>query len=151
MATVCHSMKPHDIFLRTPLYTRNSSCITLLWLHHKMSISYHKIGLVCRHQSPGRWLIFYIFCGENILTKLVGYCQPTCLCVKMRFVVGNISLSYELYPLSWSCFMWGRHNCVRKKCLVLHVHSCRSCMVSTEYSTLQYTCVIASAVAFGCL
>ena len=56
-------------------YTRNSSCITLLWLHHnhKMSVSYHKIALVSRHQSVGRWLIFCVFCGKNILTKLVGY------------------------------------------------------------------------------
>jgi len=37
-----------------------------------MSISYHKIGLVSRHQSVGRWHSFYVFCGENILTKLVG-------------------------------------------------------------------------------
>jgi len=128
---------PHEIFLRTPLYTRNSSCIALLWLHHnhKMSINYHKIGWVSRHQSVGRWLIFYVFYGKNILTKLVGYRQPTCLCVEMKFVVGNISLSSELYSLSWSCFMWGRHNCVRKQCLVLHVHCCGSCMVNTEYST----------------
>jgi len=53
---------PHENFLRTPLYTRNSSCIKLLWLHHnhKMSISYHKIGLVSCHQSVGRWLTFYV-------------------------------------------------------------------------------------------
>ena len=59
---------------RTPLYTRNSSCITLLWLHHnhKMSIIYRKIGLVSNHQSVARWLIFYVFCGENVLTKLDG-------------------------------------------------------------------------------
>jgi len=39
------------------LHTRNStgSCITLLWLqhNHKMSISYHKNGWVCSHQSVG--------------------------------------------------------------------------------------------------
>jgi len=54
-----------------------------------MSISYHKIGLVSRHQSVGRWFIFYVFYGKNILMKLDGYHQPTCLCVKMEFVVGN--------------------------------------------------------------
>jgi len=69
-----------------------------------MSISYHKNGLVSRHLSVGRWLISYVFCGKNILTKLVGYNQSTCLCVEMEFVVGNISLSCELYLLSWSCF-----------------------------------------------
>ena len=31
--------------------------------------------------------------------KLVGYQQPTCLCVKMEFVVGTISLSCELFSL----------------------------------------------------
>ena len=47
---------------------------------------------------------FYMFCGKNILTKLVHYHQPTCLCVKMEFVIGTISLSCALYSLSWSCF-----------------------------------------------
>jgi len=47
---------------------------------------------------------FYVFCSKIIVTKLVGLEQPTCLCVKMEFVVGTISLSCELYSLSWSCF-----------------------------------------------
>jgi len=69
----------------------------VLWLHHnhKMSISYHKNGLVSSHQI--RWLNFYLFCSMNILTKLVGYQQPTCLCVKTEFVDGTISLSCDLY------------------------------------------------------
>jgi len=41
---------------------------------------------------------FYVLCSENILMKLVGY-QPTCLCVKMEFVVGTISLSCKLFTL----------------------------------------------------
>jgi len=40
-----------------------------------------------------------MLCGKNILMKLVGYQQPTCLCVKMEFVVGTISLSCELFSL----------------------------------------------------
>jgi len=36
--------------------------------------------------------------------KLVGYQQLTYLCVKMEFVGGTISLSCELWSLSWSCF-----------------------------------------------
>jgi len=32
--------------------------------------------------------------------KLVGYQQPTCLCIKMEFVAGTISLSCELFSLS---------------------------------------------------
>jgi len=36
--------------------------------------------------------------------KPVGYQQPTCLCVKMEFVFGTVSLSCELHSLSWSCF-----------------------------------------------
>jgi len=31
--------------------------------------------------------------------KLVGYQQPICLCVKMEFVVGTISLSCKLFSL----------------------------------------------------
>ena len=42
---------------------------------------------------------FYVLCSKNILTKLVGNQQPTCLCVKMEFVVGTISLSCELFSL----------------------------------------------------
>ena len=38
-----------------------------------------------------------MFCSKDILTKLVGYHQPICLCVKMKFVVGTISLSCELF------------------------------------------------------
>jgi len=39
------------------------SCITLLWLHHnhKISISYHKNGLVSSHQFFGRWFVFMCF------------------------------------------------------------------------------------------
>jgi len=45
------------------LPSRNSSCITLSWLYHnhKMSISYHKNGLVNSHQTVGRWFIFMCF------------------------------------------------------------------------------------------
>ena len=138
-ATTCPWMKdPRENFMRTPLYTRNSSCITWLWLHHnhKMSISCHKIGLVSRHQSVGRWLIFYVFCRKNILTKMVAYHQPTCLCVKMEFVVGNIAFMW-INALSWSCFRsCGSGTIVYGKwCFVLHVPCCGSCMVSIEYST----------------
>jgi len=78
------------------------SCITLLWLHHnhKISTSDHKNGLVSSHQSVRREFIFYMLCSKNILMKPDGYQQPTCLCVKMEFVVGTISLSCELYSLS---------------------------------------------------
>jgi len=41
----------------------------------------------------------YVLSNKNIL-KLVGYQQPTCLCVMMEFVVGTISLSCELSSLS---------------------------------------------------
>jgi len=37
--------------------------------------------------------------------KLVGYQQPTCLCVEMEFVVGTISLSCELFLLSEATFV----------------------------------------------
>jgi len=37
--------------------------------------------------------------------KLVGYQQPTCLCVMMEFVVGTISLSCELSSLSKAAFV----------------------------------------------
>jgi len=66
---------------------------------------------------------FYVLCTKNILMKPVGYQQPSCLCVKMEFVVGTISLSCELYSLSKSCFRsCGIGTIVYgKRCLVLHV------------------------------
>jgi len=76
--------------------------------------NFHKNGLISSHQSVGRWLIFYMFCSKDILTKLVGYHQPICLWVKMEFVVGTISLSYDLSLVELFSLMWGRHNCVRK-------------------------------------
>jgi len=68
---------------------------------------------------------FYVFCSTNSLTKLLGYQQPTYLCVKMELVVGRgaISLSCELYSLSCSCFRsCGVSTIVYGKwCFVLHV------------------------------
>jgi len=48
---------------------------------------------------------FYVRCSNNILMKLVGYQQPTSLCVKMEFVVRTISLSCELFSLSKAAFV----------------------------------------------
>jgi len=57
----------------------------------------------------------------------------------MELVVGSgsISLSCELYPLSWRCFRSGGVGKIvyGKWCFVLRVQYCGSCMVSTEYST----------------
>ena len=47
---------------------------------------------------------FYVLFNKNILMKLVGYQQPTCLCVMMEFVVGTISLSCELCSLYKAAF-----------------------------------------------
>jgi len=65
--------------------------------------------------------------------KLAGYQQCTCLCVKMEFMVGTISLSCELYSFSWSCCRSrGSDTIVYEKwCFDLHVECCGSCMVST--------------------
>ena len=85
------------------LHTRTSSCIIMLWLYHnhKMSVNYHKHGFVSSHLTkPMEDGSFYVLCSKNILTKLVGNQQPTCLCVKMEFVVGTILLSCELFSLS---------------------------------------------------
>ena len=45
---------PHHIYAADGHYTPNSSCKTLFWLHnnHKMSISYHKSGLVSIVTKP---------------------------------------------------------------------------------------------------
>ena len=63
--------------------------------------------------------------------KLVGYQQPTCLCVMIEFVVGTISLSCELYSLSKAAFA--------------HVRLAQLC---TENGISIYIC---SAVEVACL
>ena len=47
------------VLILSTLNIRNSSCITLVWLHHnhKMTVSYHKNGLVSSHQTVPRWFI----------------------------------------------------------------------------------------------
>jgi len=72
-----------------------------------------------------------VLCNKNILMKLVGYQQPTCLCVMMEFVVGAISLSCELFSLSKAAFV--------------HVGSALLC---TENDISIYMC---SAVEVTCL
>jgi len=47
---------------------------------------------------------FYVLCYKDILKKIVGYQQPTCLCVKMEFVMGTILFSCELCSLSKVAF-----------------------------------------------
>jgi len=78
---------------------------------------------------------FYVFFSKNILTKLLGYQQPTCLCVKMEFVVGTISFSCELYSRSWDCFRsCGAGTIVYGKwSLDLHAQCRGSCLVSTKW------------------
>ena len=70
-----------------------------------MAINYHKNGLVSSHQTVGRWFIFFVLCRKIILMKRVGCQQPTCLCVKMEFVVATSSLSCELFSLSKGAFV----------------------------------------------
>jgi len=48
---------------------------------------------------------FYVLFNTNILMKLVGYQQPTCLCAMMEFVVGTTSLSCGLCSLSKAAFV----------------------------------------------
>jgi len=76
---------------------------------------------------------FYVLGSKNILVKLVGYRKSTYLCVNMEFVVGIISLSFELYSLSWSCFRSPGSGTIvyGKWCFDLHVESCGSSMIST--------------------
>jgi len=57
--------------------------------------------------------------------KLVGYQQPTCLCVMMEFVVGTISLSCELCSPSEAAFVHEAGTIVYGKlCFDFHVQCC---------------------------
>jgi len=48
---------------------------------------------------------FDVLCNKNILMKLAGYQQPTCLCVMTEFVIGTISFSCEMCSLSKAPFL----------------------------------------------
>jgi len=48
---------------------------------------------------------FYVLCNKNILMILVGYQQPTCICVMTEFVIGTNSPSCELCLLSKAAFV----------------------------------------------
>ena len=98
-------------------HTRKSSCMTLLWLHHnhKMSISYHKNGLVGSHESVGIWFIFMCFVTRiswwnklAINSLLVSVSRWNSWLEPIRFHVNCVQF------LRLLSFMWGRHNCVRK-------------------------------------
>ena len=103
----------------------NFSALGMHMITNKMPIC--SVGRVrtiqCRPQLKN------LLCSKNILTELVAYLQPTCLCVKMEFLVGTISLFCEFTFVEVFSFMWVRHNCVRKavcrfRCAVLwELHS----------------------------
>jgi len=58
---------------------------------------------------------FYVLCNKNILTKLVGYQQPTCLCVQVDWWLEPFNFHVNcVHFLKLLSFMWGRHNCVQK-------------------------------------
>ena len=106
------------VFTLYTLHTRNSSCtITLLWLHHnhKMSINYHKNGLVSSDQTVGRWCIFMCF--------VVRIFWGNWLAINSLLVsVSRWNSWLELFCFHVNCFhflkllsfMWGRHKCIRK-------------------------------------
>jgi len=88
-----YSLLPPCMYPRLPSYI----CVNVYKLPQKRIIS---------QWSPIPWKIVYFICFvvRISLMRLVGCQQLTCLCVKMEFVFGMISLSCELYSFSWSCF-----------------------------------------------
>jgi len=84
--------------------------------------------------------------------KLVGYQQPTCLCVMMEFAVGAISLSCELRSLSKAAFV---HVRTAKLCTEngISIYMCSAVEIAWLAQNFRHsrTCVIASTVVFRCL
>jgi len=60
---------------------------------------------------------FYVLCSKNILMKLLGYQQRTCLCVKMEFMDETISLPFELFSLTETAFVHVRPAQFFQRCL----------------------------------
>jgi len=92
-------------------YTRNSSCITLLWLHHnhKMPISYHKNGLVSSHQCVGRWLIFMCFVVKIFWRNYLAINSLLVFVSRWNSFMCIVFTSVQLYS-----FVSGSRNCVRE-------------------------------------
>ena len=85
--------------------------------------------------------------------KLVGYQQPTCLCVMMEFVVITISLSCELCSLSKAAFVHMRpaQLCTENG---ISIYMCSAVEVAQLAQNIRHSvcdCVIASTVAFRCM
>jgi len=90
------------------------SCITELWLHHnhKISVGYHKNGLVSSQQSVGIWSIFMCF--------VVRIFWRNQLAIKSLLVsVSRWNSWLEHFAFMWMVFtfvelftfMWDGHNC----------------------------------------
>jgi len=86
-----------------------------------------------------------VLCSKNILTKLCGYQQPTCLCVKMEFAVGTISLS-----LMWIVFT-STQVCTGNGVSFFMCGSVEVAWFAQNIRHSSNTCVIASTVAITCL
>jgi len=93
-------------------------------------------------------IYFYVLCNKTILMKLVGYQQPTCVCVMMEFVVGTISLSCESYSLSKAAFA---HVRLAQLCTEndISIYMCSAVEVAWLAQNLRVC--IASTVTFTCL
>ena len=133
--------------------------ITLIILRSCMvtaqSQNLHKLPqkrIVTSHQSLGRRFMFCVLCSKNSLMEPVGYQQCTFFCVKDGIRGWNFASMWIVFIfVELFSFMWIDTTVYGKWCFVFHVYCCVSCMVSTEHSTKQYTCVIAFTVAFRCL
>ena len=112
---ILHLNNPHPLHAADGHYTRYSSCITFLWLHHnhKMPISYHKNGLVSSHQSVGRWLIFMCFVVRIFRRNELAINSLLVSVSRWNSFMLIVFTFVELFSL-----MRGRHNCVRE--MVLH-------------------------------
>jgi len=110
---------PHPIHAADGHYTRSSSCITLLWLHHnhKVSVSYHKADLSVVTNPLANVLFFMCFIVRTfwrncswLSTAYLSLCQ---------YGIGGWKWNH--FAFMWIVFtfvelfsfMWGRHNCVR--------------------------------------
>ena len=98
-------------------YTRHSSYIKLLRVHHnhKLSISYHKNGIVVTNPLADGLFFTCFKCSKNIFnetswlsTASLSLC-PDGICGWKHFAFMWIVFTFvELFS-----FKWGRHNCVR--------------------------------------
>jgi len=85
-----------------------------------------------------------VLCSKNSLMKIAGYQQPTCLCVRMAFVVDRNHFAFMWIVVTFVplfSFMWGRYrrNCVWEMVFRFTHESCSAAEVACLAENIRHS------------